>query len=84
MRQPAYEGWEYRVVGELTNTDYVMNQVFWCGIYPGLTEPMLDYIAKTILDFREEPESAAHRPVSRLGPDQSNCYSPFTKGSPPE
>ena len=50
-RQPAYEGWEYRVVGELTNTDFVMNHVFWVGVYPGLTEPMLDYIAKTILDF---------------------------------
>ena len=51
LRQPAYEGWEYRVVGELKNTDFVMNQVFWVGVFPGLTEPMLDYVAKTILDF---------------------------------
>jgi CDP-6-deoxy-D-xylo-4-hexulose-3-dehydrase len=51
LRQPAYEGYEYRVVGELTNTDFVMNQVFWIGVYPGLTEPMLDFIAKTASEF---------------------------------
>ncbi len=51
LRQPAYEGYEYRVVGELANTDFVMNQVFWIGVYPGLTEPMLDFIAKTASEF---------------------------------
>jgi CDP-6-deoxy-D-xylo-4-hexulose-3-dehydrase len=51
LRQPAYEGYEYRVVGELTNTDFVMNQVFWIGVYPGLTKPMLDFIAKTASEF---------------------------------
>ncbi|RXH56969.1 lipopolysaccharide biosynthesis protein RfbH [Granulicella sibirica] len=51
LRQPAYEGWEYRVVGELKNTDYVMNQVFWLGVFPGLTSEMLDYIAKVATDF---------------------------------
>lgn len=54
LRQPAYEGWEYRVVGELTNTDFVMNQVFWVGVFPGLTEPMLDYIAETMHAFAEQ------------------------------
>jgi len=52
-RQPAYEGWEYRVVGELKNTDFVMNQVFWIGVFPGLTEAMLDFIAKTAIEFVE-------------------------------
>ncbi|SEF74354.1 CDP-6-deoxy-D-xylo-4-hexulose-3-dehydrase [Bryocella elongata] len=51
VRQPAYEGWEYRVVGDLTNTDFVMNNVFWIGVYPGLTNEMLDYIAKTATEF---------------------------------
>jgi CDP-6-deoxy-D-xylo-4-hexulose-3-dehydrase len=51
VRQPAYEGWEYRVVGELTNTDFVMNNVFWIGVFPGLTNEMLDYIAKTASEF---------------------------------
>ena len=51
LRQPAYEGWEHRVVGELTNTDFVMNQVFWIGVYPGLTNTLLDFIVKTATEF---------------------------------
>jgi CDP-6-deoxy-D-xylo-4-hexulose-3-dehydrase len=50
-RQPAYEGWEYRVAGDLTNTDYVMSNVLWVGIFPGLTEAMLDFIARTAIEF---------------------------------
>ena len=50
-RQPAYEGWEYRVVGDLTNTDYVMNHVFWIGVFPGLTHEMLDHIVGTASEF---------------------------------
>jgi CDP-6-deoxy-D-xylo-4-hexulose-3-dehydrase len=48
IRQPAYLGIERRVVGDLTNTDFVMNNVFWIGVYPGLTLPMIDYMAETI------------------------------------
>jgi CDP-4-dehydro-6-deoxyglucose reductase, E1 len=51
LRQPAYEEVKYRVVGELRNTDYILKNVFWVGIYPGLSKPMLDYIAETILGF---------------------------------
>jgi CDP-6-deoxy-D-xylo-4-hexulose-3-dehydrase len=51
LRQPAYEGWEHRVVGELPNSDFVMNQVFWIGVYPGLTRQMLDFIVKTAMEF---------------------------------
>ena len=51
LRQPAYEGLEYRVVGEMTNTDFVMNQSFWIGTFPGLTTEMLDYIAEVIAAF---------------------------------
>jgi len=50
-KQPYFKGIEYRVVGELTNTDISMNQTFWVGIYPGLGEDQLDYIADTIEDF---------------------------------
>ncbi len=50
-RQPAYEGWEFRVVGELKNTDYVMDRVFWIGVFPGLTTEMLDFVVKTASDF---------------------------------
>jgi CDP-6-deoxy-D-xylo-4-hexulose-3-dehydrase len=50
-RQPAYQNVRYRVVGELTNTDVVMNQTFWIGVYPGLTLPMLDYVIETFAAF---------------------------------
>lgn len=50
-RQPAYEGLEFRVVGELANTDFVMNNVFWIGVFPGLTREMLDYVVRTALEF---------------------------------
>jgi CDP-6-deoxy-D-xylo-4-hexulose-3-dehydrase len=57
LRQPAYESWEYRVVGEMTNTDYVMNNVFWIGVFPGLTNEMLDFIAKTAIEFVEQAKA---------------------------
>ena len=58
LRQPAYEGCEYRVVGDLPNTDFVMNNVFWIGVYPGLTRPMLDYVAGAITDYASNSISA--------------------------
>jgi CDP-6-deoxy-D-xylo-4-hexulose-3-dehydrase len=51
LRQPAYEGCEHRVIGSLPNTDFVMNQALWIGVYPGLTRPMLDYIVQVVSDF---------------------------------
>jgi CDP-6-deoxy-D-xylo-4-hexulose-3-dehydrase len=51
LRQPAYEGCEYRAVGDLRNTEFVMNNVFWIGVFPGLTKPMLDFVSSTIVDF---------------------------------
>jgi CDP-6-deoxy-D-xylo-4-hexulose-3-dehydrase len=50
-RQPYFEGLEYRVVGELTNTDITMNQTLWLGIYPGLGQEHLDYIAEKLEEF---------------------------------
>lgn len=38
----------YRVIGELTNTDRIMNDTFWVGVFPGMTDQMIDYMAKTI------------------------------------
>ena len=51
MKQPAYKDIDFRVVGDMTNTDIVMNRSFWIGVYPGLTEPMLDYAADSIIEF---------------------------------
>jgi len=48
LRQPAFMGTPRRVVGELTNTDIVMNDTFWIGVWPGLTLPMLDYVIATL------------------------------------
>jgi CDP-6-deoxy-D-xylo-4-hexulose-3-dehydrase len=41
----------YRVVGDLSNTDTVMNNTFWVGVFPGLQEEQLEFIAQTIKEF---------------------------------
>ncbi len=51
LRQPAYEYCDHRAVGSLPNSDFVMNRVFWTGVYPGLTKPMLDYVASVMIEF---------------------------------
>jgi CDP-6-deoxy-D-xylo-4-hexulose-3-dehydrase len=50
-RQPYMQGRNYRVSGDLTHTDTVMNDSFWVGVYPGLTEEMLDFTAAKIETF---------------------------------
>ena len=55
LRQPAYRDIEHRVIGDLTNTDFVMNNVFWIGLYPGITAPMVDYMAEV---FHQIPKVA--------------------------
>jgi CDP-6-deoxy-D-xylo-4-hexulose-3-dehydrase len=49
--QPYMEGRVFRVAGELTNTNIIMNNTFWLGIYPGITEEMLDFTAQKIESF---------------------------------
>ena len=41
----------YRVVGSLENTDYVMSNSFWIGVYPGMSKKKLDYMADMIVKF---------------------------------
>jgi CDP-4-dehydro-6-deoxyglucose reductase, E1 len=48
VRQPYMEGAHYRVSGDLTNTDNVMNNTFWIGVQPSLTSEMLEYAARKI------------------------------------
>ncbi|MGI5237969.1 lipopolysaccharide biosynthesis protein RfbH [Dactylosporangium sp. CA-139066] len=50
-RHPAYLDQPHRVVGELTNSDIITHQTFWVGVYPALTEEMLDYVIASIQQF---------------------------------
>lgn len=55
VKHPCFDemrktGEGYRVVGELENTDRVMRDTFWVGVYPGLTDEMIDYMARTIIE----------------------------------
>lgn len=54
LRHPCFDPLRgtdaYRVVGGLENTDFVMNHTFWVGVYPGMTDEMIDYMAKVILE----------------------------------
>ena len=56
VRQPAYcDGdVQYRVVGDLKNSDFVMNRVFWIGVYPGLSRGMLEYILECFHSMPKE------------------------------
>ena len=55
IKHPCFDemrkaGEGFRVAGELTNTDRIMKDTFWVGVYPGMTDEMIDYMAKTIID----------------------------------
>ena len=54
VRQPAYKGLEFRMVGDLVQTDQVMRGTLWIGCYPGLTTEMLDYVADCMQAFCRE------------------------------
>ena len=51
VRQPAYRGVAFRTVGDLSNADTIMNDVFWVGTYPGLGEDRIRYIADSIREI---------------------------------
>jgi CDP-6-deoxy-D-xylo-4-hexulose-3-dehydrase len=48
LKQPYMRGKNYRVIGDLKNTNLIMNNTFWIGLYPGLNEEMLDYVVERI------------------------------------
>jgi CDP-6-deoxy-D-xylo-4-hexulose-3-dehydrase len=47
LRQPAYQDIKHRVVGSLANTDFIMNHVFWVGVFPGISQEMIGYMLET-------------------------------------
>ena len=53
-RQPAYKNVHYRIFGELRNTDDVMYNAFWLGVWPGLTPDHLQYMFKMVKDFLKQ------------------------------
>ncbi|SBT11692.1 lipopolysaccharide biosynthesis protein RfbH [Vibrio celticus] len=50
-RQPYFENVNYRVVGDLTNTDLIMNNTFWIGVYPGLDQDHLNFVIEKFEEF---------------------------------
>jgi len=51
LRQPAFMNIEHRVSGSLKNTDFIMNNTFFIGVFPGIGKPEIDYVIKTFANF---------------------------------
>ncbi len=51
LRHPAFQDIEHRVVGDLTNTDVIMERTFFIGVYPGLDDARLDYVGSVFDRF---------------------------------
>jgi len=66
LHQPAYKDIEHRVVGRLDSADRVMRQTFWVGVFPGLTDAMIDHIAGSIRLAITEAE-AGRLPTEQVG-----------------
>jgi CDP-6-deoxy-D-xylo-4-hexulose-3-dehydrase len=58
LKQPAYAGVVHRIAAPLTNTDRIMNDTFWLGVFPGLNTEMLSYTAQVILGLLEGKEES--------------------------
>lgn len=56
-RQPYFEGRQFRVHGDLTRTDLITTSSFWLGVFPGISEAMLDFVAEVITDFASSRRS---------------------------
>lgn len=54
IKHPCFEqirsSGAYRIIGDLSNTDFILNNTFWVGVYPGMTDGMIDYMAQVIIE----------------------------------
>ncbi|MGW3013536.1 DegT/DnrJ/EryC1/StrS family aminotransferase [Streptomyces sp. NPDC001219] len=50
-RHPAYQEREFRVSGSLANSDIVTERTFWIGVFPGLTDEMIDHSIRSVTEF---------------------------------
>lgn len=50
-KQPAYKGKDFRIYGDLSNSDIAMERSFWIGVFPGLTKPMLEYVLENLYSY---------------------------------
>lgn len=51
IKQPYMKGRNYKVIGQLTNSDFIMNNTFWIGVYPGINDEMIEYIERCFSKF---------------------------------
>ncbi len=51
LKQPAYAHIQHRKIGDLPNTDFVMNNVFWIGVYPGLSDAHKNYMLSALHEY---------------------------------
>lgn len=59
-RQPAYQGARFRTIGDLENSDFIMHRVFWIGVYPGLTDEMIDHQIDCVSSFLSAASRTRH------------------------
>jgi len=70
VRQPAYRDIEHRRIGSLERADFVMDNVFWVGVYPGLDQPRLDYMLEAFHDGARAGTAAANGRAAAPSPVQ--------------
>lgn len=72
--QPAYLGRNFRICGRLENTDRIMKQTFWMGVYPGLKRIHLDYMVKTIQEFvKQRPHRKKPKEMQKVLAKEADC-----------
>lgn len=64
IRQPAYQNIEFRQVDSLENSDLVMNNLFWIGVYPGIDNAKMDYVVQVLNNFLNTAENSKSEKIA--------------------